>query len=324
MPKTSLNLKKKFKLYLITIGLFGLLLTPGVHANNGSITVAPAFLRVSLSKQTPVQEETVSVRNNFQVPVRLSASLYGVDQESGNLTAKDEPDPELTKVISLSQTEFTLQPNQSINIKLSVRDSPDLTPGGHYASLLIKQIAEPGSGVGLQSAVSVTIYVIKEDGAKRDLSLKPLYISSIRLTMPTQESLTFSNKGNVAVTPRASTKIESGGKIFATGTVNEGSLPVYPGKELTLSSNLSTLKRAWLPGKFNIQIKYRYSGASEEQKINQSFWCLPWQFLIFTALFIALCYYKRLAIISKVSKLRIIIIKKLSGKFSKKDKKLKN
>jgi hypothetical protein len=270
----------------------------------GSVSVSPAFINTSVSSAEPERVETVTIKNNFDYKIRLAAIPYGVDKQSGRVSATEVPDEVLEQVITISDTDFSLEPDQSVNLKLLIKNSPKLSPGGHYAAILIKQIDEKGKDVGIEQAVGISLYIIKEDGAIRSLRLDFPSMPRIRFSLPEQMGLSFENTGNVVVIPRASNSINSGSNVIAQGAVNENSQPVSPGNKIELPSDLKQLSPVWLPSKMIQNVSYRYDGQDGAETVSQSFIYVPWQFALFVSLIIGLCIWQRKNIKALPKKIR--------------------
>ncbi len=289
LNKTQL---KPIKLSLVVFCLFCFLFLGGkVFANPSSgITVSPANITISVSNKNPNSEEVVSIRNNFDTTIRLNAGMYGVDIQDGRLTPTSEPSKELSDVVTLSQTDITLQPKQSINIKMLVRNNDKLSPGGHYGSLLIKQVTDSQKSIGLQPAINVITYVVKEDGAIRKLELKDPQLPKIMFRLPDSTSLTLANKGNIAVIPRAVISFVNGNKVYAKTVINEGSLPIFPENELSFKGDFQKTQQSWLPGIYMYLAQYRYNGDPQQSVFSKKILVVPYQFIIFTVTVLVVIY----------------------------------
>lgn len=296
MNTPSLSPTPTIKRLLQSLVLLTLLFAGGLwHSQTasaaGGITVAPAFLRVSVSNKQPVQDVAVAVKNNFSGPIALDASISSVDQRRGLLVPTEKASPDLTNIVSVVPAQFELQPGQSINLSLKITNSIQLSPGGHYAALLIKQAYVEGSNVPLKPILSISLYVIKEDGAVRKISLLTPELPSLALRVPKSVDLTFQNIGNVDVVPRATLLLAGhGGQVYAKGVVNEESIPVFPNGQVKLRSTLTTLHKIRWPGRYQLYVQYRSDGQKETKLVRADFLYTPWWsilgFLVFINLII--------------------------------------
>jgi hypothetical protein len=251
--------------------------TVAAETPSSGITVAPAIVTMSLPKDQTVQETSVSVRNNATKQVRLSATIGGIQEtNNGTFAPSAIVDPGLTNALFVDQTDITLDGGKSVNLKLQVRDTPALTPGGHYASLLIRDVENTGQNVTLSHAVSVRVFVIKETGAVRAVRVDAMRDDGGLFRVPSTITATFSNPGNVGVVPRASIGLyDPRGRLVASGVLNTESVTVLPSKQAQLRTVMLGEARAWLPGEYEQRISYRYEGSDEQTTGSASMIIIP-------------------------------------------------
>lgn len=265
----AMHIVRRSPLVLLA-GLFVALASQGVayaaDTPTSGITVAPANLTLSLPKGQSVQDGVISIRNNATKTVHLSANIGGIQEtNNGSFAPSHTIEPALAKVLSIAQTDIVLDGGRSINLKVQVRDTPELTPGGHYASVLIRDIETEGGNVVLSHAVSVRIFIIKETGAVRSVNIDGISDNGGLFRVPSVTTVTFGNPGNVGVVPRASINIyDPRGRLVANGVLNTESVTVQPGKQAQLRTVLTGLAHAWWPGSYEQRITYRYEGSDEQ------------------------------------------------------------
>lgn len=281
IPKKTLTNKIRPLLVMVLVAGF-----IAAHAGSvtaaGSLTIAPAYSRVSISKAQPVQDLAISLSNNYDRTATFTARVSAVDQSGGRLVPVETGEAAIVSAIQLDQTEIELPAGKSINLGVRISDSDALSPGGHYAAIIISQKQEPGEQVPLEPAVSVALFIVKEDGAVREVDAFLPRIPSVLLHLPTSADITFTTSGNVDVVPHASVTIVRtvSTNIFAQGVVNETATPLYPGKELRLRSTFTNVQTARWPGKYAMLIRYRYAGQTEATEKAVWFWYVPMWFII--------------------------------------------
>jgi hypothetical protein len=250
------------------------------------ITVAPASITLELSKGTATQEGAIGIRNNSAQPVRLSAAIRGLEQATdGSLAPSTKIDPGIAKALSVDRSEFILDAGKSVNLKLRAQDNPELMPGGHYASLFIREVQASGQNLMLSQAVSVRIFMIKENGAVRALSVESVRDNGGLFSVPSAVTVTFGNPGNVGVVPRASVGVyDPRGRMVASGVLNIESVMVQPGKQAQLRAAVVGQGRAWLPGKYVQRVMYRYEGSDEQITGSASMIIIPPLFIVLSLL----------------------------------------
>lgn len=282
---------RKFLPFTLLFGCLWYSLAPLVGAampEQKGITVAPARLVMSLGKNVKDYEGTVSVRNTLSAAVSFEAGIRSVQQvSSGILVPTDQQDPVMSSALELTPTEFTLAPGQSINIKLRFRDIAALGPGGHYASLIIRERTITGRQVSVAQAVSVMIFATKEDGATRKVTIRNVVSDASIVRPPRSVTASFGNIGNTALVPRATVRVyDPSGKMVASGIMNEGSAAVLPGREIRLRSYLSAGGFVWMPGRYKVEVLYRHDGSDEQKIARLTQWSFP---PIFVAVLAAAC-----------------------------------
>ena len=260
----------------------------------GGITVAPALLTAQIGSKQSQVSATIGVRNNFEVPVTVSAVLNGFDVRNNALVPTTTPEKSLARVVSLSPAEIVIAPGTSKNVGVQVHDSADLAPGGHYLSILLTETAvndtHESSQLALRPAVSATLYVIKEDGAVRNLKAQAIRFKHSLFSLPKTADISFYNDGNVPSVPRGVVQLSHGPRnemIFAQGVVNPQSAPLYPQSAITLQTQLQTTAGVWLPGRYQALLQYRYDGQEATKTLVSTYWYIPKLFVGVIGLVIA-------------------------------------
>lgn len=279
------------------------------------ITVSPAFLIAQVGSKQAQTSVTVGVRNNFDVPVTITGSLNGFDVHNNALIPNSHSDPALADSVDIAPTDVIIEPNSSKNVIVTIHDTPNLSPGGHYISLLLTQSADSSVSLSpqlsIKPAVSVTIYLIKEDGAIRSLRVSKLQANRGLFSLPKTASFTFYNNGNVVSVPRGVVIVRPShdNRIYAQGIVNQASIPIFPKSATTLLAHLSTLQhQAFLPKKYVMALQYRPDGQDTVSSVSTTFWYIP-KLAIVTSILAVLLVMSLL----KLSSRRIIVdcLKKL-------------
>lgn len=282
------------KIFLV-VAFFGIILqflspssSNAVSPNQPSsgITVSPAYIIAQVGSAQREASASVGVRNNFTVPITVTAVLNGFDIRDNALLPTNRSEYALADIIKFTPAEITIPPQSSRNIAVTVTDKESLAPGGHYVSLLITQSAGAGLNgmpqLSLKPAISATIYVIKEDGAVRSLQVKKIKPNGNLFSLPDSVDVSFMNDGNVASVPRGILTIKrgSGEAIFAQAIVNQDSVPLYPKQATTLRANFMGSDRPRLPGKLVTTLDYRPDGQVSTKSVFVSTWYVPFSSLL--------------------------------------------
>jgi len=287
----------------------------GATAEQQGIKVAPAFVTMTLAKDSATKTADIGITNTYTSKIDLKAELKGVEQEQGLLTPTKDLPEQLKNNLKISTTRFSLEPGASTTITLLVSDVASLSPGGNYASLVITQDTSANNTVGLQSAVSVGIFIVKEEGAIKDIQLSDIVLNRFLWNMPHSTDLSFINNGNVTVVPRGKISILTGSTPGGTAIVNQESVPVFPGNQLKLTSTFKNQSFFTLPGKKTIQIAYRFDGSDTVNIATKSFIVVPLWLLFIPIIIILVLYFL-------IKKLRGKKRHNMSKKVQKSDKKV--
>ncbi len=263
------------------------------RARASGITIAPASLDVSLKNDTDVEEQFISVKNNYTTKLKFAVEISTADPVTGKPLENISGNSELSGVIIADRTEFELEASKSTNLKLVFKDNVKLSPGGHYISVAIRPIDDAGVSVGLKTLISANVYLIKEQGAIRNVMASNLKLPKILFSLPRSLNLDFSNDGNVQLAPTAAVYISSSKTNFTNpyskGVINESSRTVFPGKKITLNSQLNPIKRILWPGRVYAVAIYRIPGGAPS-KLSQSALYIPLWFILAILLFLGLIY----------------------------------
>lgn len=250
------------------------------------ITVSPAFITTQVGSAQRQATASVGVRNNFMVPITITAVLNGLDIRNNSLLPTNRSESALADVITFTPAEVIIPPQSSRNITVKVTDKTSLAPGGHFVSLLITQSSSvatnSSSQLSLKPAVSTTIYVIKEDGAIRSLKATEIKLRRNIFSLPSSADVTFFNDGNVASLPRGILTIKPGSRqaAFAQAIVNKESVPLYPKQTTILRSDFIGLTKPKLPGRIVARLDYRPDGQVDTKSLSVSVWYVPVSSLI--------------------------------------------
>jgi hypothetical protein len=279
---------KKINLIFLIPLLFILGYSGPTKAEQQGIKVSPAVVEMVLEKDSTEQVSSVGVKNNYPVKINLIAELKGVDTENGLLTPTNNLPEQLKNNLEIDKSNFSLESGQSINIRIKIKNTADLSPGGNYASLVIKQAGDKNNSIGLQPAVSVTIFIIKEEGAIKSVSVELIKINRFLWDMPSSASLRFLNTGNVGVTPRGTVTVNSNNTVNSRGVINQESVQVFPNNSITTVTELKRQSIFSFPGKKTLQVTYRFDGIDETQTLTKSFMYIPFWIFLVPIIFIAI------------------------------------
>lgn len=304
-------MKSKISAVLFVIfTVFGSVLSASAASSNqrpitfSGITVTPAVSRINLVPGQDQLEYKISVINNSTEDVTLDARAVDFKSlnDSGGIafitSDKQQLDSKygLTKWLEITPNSFNIKKNKSQTIDVKVKNSQELSPGGHYAAILFQNQNETSNRgethVDVNQVVSSLIFIQKLGGEKYDLSLRPLQISTAWLNLPSTAKLFFKNTGNIQSAPYGTVKIinATGGEV-ARGQINPDSSLVLPDSTRYFRTDLIKTSRAILPGTYKMQVKYHPDGSKETKFYEQKFTYVNIPFLLLMIFILAsICY----------------------------------
>lgn len=292
------------------LGLFFLTLgfAPRIFASTQNVLeVSPAYLDVTLGKTEARKTIQITYTNKSNQSVALE--LYPIDFNQSDDTGAygflgQSPGSysySLSSFLSFESNRIDLDPGQKHVFTIVVQNRPDLSPGGHYAAVVARQIQDSTSTAeSVAPAVSTMIFLEKKGGERFNVSLQDVDWPGfpVEISYPSQLMLTFQNDGNVHVLPYGTVIIKDMfGRVVDKGSINESSLKVLPETRRIIAVTMHGIAVS-LPISFNT---ISINGHDSQNKTNFSysdtyFYVNPFFLLSIVVLFIAAIFllrYKR-------------------------------
>lgn len=284
---------KRYLVGILLVGALGFVYAlPPVRAA-GSISVSPFYQDIVVTGNKTSQEFAVQVANRTTSHQSLhikAVDAVGLDQ-GGGLLFEGAPanslgeQYNLASWIDMGKDVLELEPGEAATVKGQVVNKASLSPGGHYGALLIYpenlESALNGNKVTVKQVLSSLLFVQKPDGATYDMKANDVAVPSTVLRLPDQIQIRFRNDGNIHVTPRGVVKVyDPRGTQVLQGVVNDVSRTLLPGVSQSVPAPLHVVGSAWLPGKYRMQVQYRYEGAEQFVTLERSFWYIGWPIVI--------------------------------------------
>ena len=274
-------MNRKIK-YLVVISSFLITICGGTfaHVNAASkssgagFTVSPAQLSFIVQANDPSRTSEVVLSNSYSVPLHLTAELQDIDEQAARLVPSGAVDKQIADAVKMSATDIAIPAKGTYALKLSV-DGTGLSDGGHYATLVLTQRSDVGAATGFQSAVSINLFIIKNEHIRTNLQLMDVTFDNPLLSLPKSATITLRNGGNTHIVPRASIIVYDGADIVSKAVVNSNSALLLPGDEQKFSVKFSTLKRFLLPKKLTVRTMYRIDGSDIQLVKAQTLWHIP-------------------------------------------------
>ncbi|MFA6005577.1 MAG: hypothetical protein WC775_03795 [Patescibacteria group bacterium] len=199
----------------------------------------PAFSEVVLDKPEQVKEIDITLTNHYPFPI--SVKVFPIDfKQAGNHGQIDfigqnskSYSYSLASFLTFENTLYTIEPRQSQTVRVSAKNRDDLSPGGHYAAVVmqIENGVENTEGTKVTHALSSLILLRKVGGELFNLSLVNISWphSAVHFSIPKAIELLFQNEGNVHMIPYGRVEIrDMFNRLVSKGVINVASERVFP------------------------------------------------------------------------------------------------
>lgn len=247
-----------------------------VQAASPGLTVSPALVSLTIGSQSPEAEARLTLANSYAAPIQVASELRGIDESSAQLLPTSPLSGDTAAALSLSETYTTVPANGTATLIIKAHDNAELASGGHYASLVISDQSTTRGGSTFRPAIAVNVFVVKTDGVRRDLRLDQVKMGHTMFTLPTRTALTFTNRGNTHVTPRASTSLyDERGSLVARSVTNTESRPLFPSRSGTFEAPMHQVYYPLFPKRLTVVTSYRIDGTDVQLLKEGSFWYVP-------------------------------------------------
>lgn len=252
------------------------------------ITVSPVFQEIILEQKDTETDFFVSLTNTTETAVTLRITVFdfGSLDESGGVAFLGASN-DLEKKYALAswmrpeKDVFMLEPGETKEILVTIENREMLSPGGHYGALTFR--AETGAGengtgsiVAINQLFSTLVFVKKIGGEIYGLDLKESEYKSGLVRFQDILRLRFQNQGNVHVVPRGiATVSDPFGRVVAKGILNGESALILPETFRVYPVHLGALAMSFIPGRYTMDIAYRYDGKDDFSTTSLQFNFIP-------------------------------------------------
>ena len=315
-------MKRSFRVCVVILVLLSVLLpmispTSSVAITKplAGFTVAPAQLSFTIQPGAGVQTMTLTITNSYDISQRVVADLRSIDESGARLVPAGPVDKTLAQAIKLSATDITVPAQGTYMLQVAV-DASSLSGGGHYASLVLTQQSNTTVASGFLSAVSINIFIIKNENIRTNLQLTSFHTNRILFSMPTSATATFRNLGNTHIVPRGSVSAYAGETLVAKSVLNTTSIPLFPDQQANFSAPFETYRNLLLPRKLQVRVMYRIDGSDIQLIREQTLWYVPIIDVIAVLAFAVIIWWRR----RQLKKVFVKIRGKISRKSNKKSK----
>jgi len=268
--------------------VFGRLAKAAGSSPPQGITISPAYQQISIDSSQASKPISFTITNNKPTPqtITFSSADFNTLSETGGLVFVGSNPTEIQQKYGLAQwfelprKSLTIQPKQSVNLSADILNLASMPAGGHYGALLVSLGSGAQSGkngdVSIHPIASSLLFVTKLGGDTHKLSLTNVYVKHSLLRLPGSVTLRFHNDGNTHLTPRGTiTVYDSGHRLISKGIINENSGILLPASFRQYSVQLQRVNMPHLPGKYILNVDYRFDGISQYRRYSTSFFSMP-------------------------------------------------
>jgi hypothetical protein len=229
------------------------------------IQIEPSYQEYVVTTDDSFVKGSAKISNTTNESVTLKIFALDIRQanEKGEISFVDKPLSgeafTLATFLDPEKKSIELKKGESQEVPFTVRNSPDLSPGGHYGAI-IAQYAETNEKGKQQvlPALSSIVLVRKTGGERYNISLVSLEkeAKGVRFSMPSKYLLTFANEGNVHSVPRGLIEFkDTFGRVTHRGLINDGSLFVLPQVRRQIPVTMKQIRIPWPLMFYTITIK---------------------------------------------------------------------
>lgn len=258
---------------------------PALAAGN-TVSLSPSVQDIVLSPAATTVDFKIQLFNNTSQPLEfeLRAVDFSTLNQNGGLVFSSKPLPQgLAQSLRLSSDKITINGGSVQTVTATIDDATKLSPGGHYGAVVARVVsaqASSGNRVSVQQDLSALLFIQTAGQGTRGLELLQPGLRKWQVVLPQQLPLVFKATGNTQVVPRGIVNISRSGQVIMRGQLNNDSAMVLPGSSRLLETNLKGNKYYLLPGKYDLDIEYRYDGSLGTSTYHASFWYVPLGLLI--------------------------------------------
>lgn len=227
-----------------------------VHATGlGEMTVTPSFQDITLGERDASASSSVKLTNNTDHDQQYDVFAIDFQQidDQGNIALVDRIGKDYAYHLSsyiVAPARFVVSAKSTATLPIVVYNSQDLSPGGHYAAVIMRLGRQDrnNSVQHILPAVSSLLFLRKQGGEIFHLNLKQTDVNSqfLRFHLPEKISLLFINEGNTHVVPHGRVVLtDVFGHEIKAGTINESSHKILPQNPRWIPVTLTSLHSGW-------------------------------------------------------------------------------
>ena len=229
------------------------------------LTISPTDSHYDVDPGKVVNDQ-LTILNSGQTTLNLSlyTAPYSVEDESYKQNFEDtsQPRADAQRWISLSRTDLSVGPRETVRIPYVITVPDSASPGGHYGAIFAEIGAEGDSGsIARKKRVGSLVYVNVSGDVRREGTLSTDNISAFQTAPPLRASIVAKNTGNTdyMVTTAFSVK-----NVFDK-TIHEQRVENYILPETTRTIPIEWTDSPWA-GIYKVNLSSEALGQSSKQE----------------------------------------------------------
>lgn len=238
-----------------------------------NITVRPFLQEIKIASGEAIKQFEITINNDskFRQVFSLATVNFGSLNETGGLAfegaslKKISSKYGLAKWLKLERNNLELGAGQQAVVKATIHNETDMTPGAHYAAIIItaQKPIEAVDQLTITPKVSSLVFTTKLGGEFYNIHLSSTSHNGSLWKIPTAVNLRLQSTGNTYIIPRGVVSLKQGSQVISRGVINAQSAIVLPEATRSFDVDLRRLTKpqtGWLFTNYTIQVDYRYDG----------------------------------------------------------------
>lgn len=219
---------------------------------DSAFSIDPAFSQIELSDASQSASLVIHIGNSTKTDQTFELKAVDIQQvdSDGNVQLSDKPQEgnalSFASYVRVTPETVEVPAGKTIDVTVLVQNSNDLSPGGHYAAVLLRgEGKETASGQTVIPALTSFLLVNKKGGEKYHISLGRVdeFVRPLHFSFPKDVVLRFHNEGNTHVSPFGTIFItDLFNRTVRKGIINEGAKIVLPQTDRDLITQLKPMR----------------------------------------------------------------------------------
>jgi len=138
---------------------------PAVYAEQQTLRVSPVIINIDLSPgKTSSHDATIENLTNSPIPLRASLNDFLTSGEEGGYIFEDSKENPLLSWITLSESNFILNPREKKKIHLVIKTPQTIPVGGYYGILFFEPVLQNTATAATQISSKIGILMLANIG----------------------------------------------------------------------------------------------------------------------------------------------------------------